>query len=62
MEGVLDLFDEDKVATRDVTDRSKAFGAGRGTVFWTEPWTSNGSTRQKLDFAGIVSRRSARSG
>ena len=62
MEWVLDLFDEHQVATRDVTDRYKAFGTGQGTVFWTGPWTSNGSTRQKLDFAGIVSRRSARSG
>ena len=34
MEWVLGLFDEHRVATRDLTDRYKAFGAGQGSIFW----------------------------
>lgn len=51
MEWVLDLFDKHRVATREITDRYKAFGTGQGTVFWTGPWTLNGYTQQKLDFS-----------
>ncbi len=51
MQYVLDLFDKYKVATRDVTDRYKAFGTGQGSIFWTGPWTLNGYMAQKLDFA-----------
>jgi hypothetical protein len=50
MEWVLDLFDKHKVATRDVTDRYKAFGTGNGSVFWTGPWTLNGYVGQGLNF------------
>ncbi|MCA1665957.1 MAG: extracellular solute-binding protein [Thermomicrobia bacterium] len=52
---VLDLFDKDKVSTRDVTDRYKAFGTGDGSMFWTGPWTLNGYIQQKLPFATILS-------
>lgn len=51
MQWVLDLFDEHKVATRDVTDRYKAFGAGQGSMFVTGPWTINGYLQQGLNFA-----------
>lgn len=50
MQWVLDLFDKHKVATRDVTDRYKAFGTGQGSIFWTGPWTLNGYVEQKLPF------------
>ena len=50
MEWVLDLFDKQKVSTRDVTDRYKAFGTGEGSIFWTGPWTINGYIGQKLPF------------
>jgi ABC-type glycerol-3-phosphate transport system substrate-binding protein len=44
---VLDLFDTRKVATRDVTDRYKAFGTGQGSMFLTGPWTLNGYVTQQ---------------
>jgi multiple sugar transport system substrate-binding protein len=50
MQWVLDLFDTQKVSTRDVTDRYKAFGTGQGGIFWTGPWTLNGYLGQKLNF------------
>jgi ABC-type glycerol-3-phosphate transport system substrate-binding protein len=50
MQWVLDLFDKQKVSTRDVTDRYKAFGTGQGSIFWTGPWTLNGYVEQKLPF------------
>ena len=50
MEWVLSLFDGDKVSTRDVTDRYKAFGTGDGSIFWTGPWTLNGYMKQGLNF------------
>lgn len=50
MHWVLDLFDKYKVATRDVTDRYKAFGTGQGSIFWTGPWTINGYMQQGLPF------------
>ena len=50
MEWVLALFDTEKVSTRDVTDRYKAFGTGEGSIFWTGPWTLNGYMQQKLSF------------
>ncbi|MEQ1956573.1 extracellular solute-binding protein [Mesorhizobium yinganensis] len=50
MQWVLDLFDKQKVSTRDVTDRYKAFGTGQGSIFWTGPWTLNGYVQQKLPF------------
>ncbi len=50
MEWVLGLFDTQKVSTRDVTDRYKAFGNGQGSIFWTGPWTLNGYVAQKLPF------------
>lgn len=50
MQWVLDLFDKHKVATRDVTDRYKAFGNGQGSIFWTGPWTLNGYVQQNLPF------------
>jgi ABC-type glycerol-3-phosphate transport system substrate-binding protein len=50
MQWVLDLFDTQKVSTRDVTDRYKAFGTGQGSVFWTGPWTLNGYVGQNLPF------------
>ncbi|MEZ5934548.1 MAG: extracellular solute-binding protein [Alphaproteobacteria bacterium] len=51
MEWVLGLFDQQKVSTRDVTDRYKAFGTGEGSIFWTGPWTLNGYVQQGLNFA-----------
>ena len=51
---VLDLFDKYKVATRDVTDRYKAFGTGQGTIFWTGPWTLNGYMQQNLPFRAYL--------
>ena len=50
MQWVLDLFDKQKVSTRDVADRYKAFGTGQGSIFWTGPWTLNGYVEQKLPF------------
>jgi multiple sugar transport system substrate-binding protein len=50
MQYILDLFDKEKVSTRDVTDRYKAFGNGQGSIFWTGPWTLNGYVQQKLPF------------
>ena len=50
MQWVLDLFDEHRVSTRDVTDRYKAFGTGQGSIFWTGPWTLNGYIQQGLNF------------
>lgn len=50
MQWVLDLFDKYNVATRDVTDRYKAFGTGEGSIFWTGPWTLNGYVEQGLNF------------
>lgn len=47
----LDLFDKHKIATRDVTDRYKAFGTGEGSMFITGPWTLNGYIEQGLNFA-----------
>src|SRR5262249_30022818 len=54
MQWVLDLFDKQKVSTRDVTDRYKAFGTGQGTIFWTGPWTLNGYVAQKLPFRSAL--------
>jgi ABC-type glycerol-3-phosphate transport system substrate-binding protein len=51
MSWVLDLFDKQRVSTREVTDRYKAFGTGQGSIFWTGPWTLNGYVNQKLNFA-----------
>lgn len=51
MAWVLDLFDKQRVSTREVTDRYKAFGTGQGSIFWTGPWTLNGYVNQKLNFA-----------
>jgi multiple sugar transport system substrate-binding protein len=50
MEWVLALFDTQKVSTRDVTDRYKAFGNGEGSIFWTGPWTLSGYILEKLPF------------
>jgi ABC-type glycerol-3-phosphate transport system substrate-binding protein len=47
---VLDLFDKDKVGSRDVADRYKAFGTGDGSIFWTGAWTLSGYVQQKLNF------------
>ena len=54
MQWVLDLFDKQKVSTRDVTDRYKAFGTGQGSIFWTGPWTLNGYVEQKLPFRSYL--------
>jgi ABC-type glycerol-3-phosphate transport system substrate-binding protein len=48
---VLDLFDERKVATRDITDRYKAFGTGQGAMFLTGPWTLHGYVGEGLNFS-----------
>lgn len=53
MQWILDLFDTQKVSTRDVTDRYKAFGTGEGSTFWTGPWTLQGYLEQGLNFATI---------
>jgi len=53
MQWVLDLFDKEKVSTRDVTDRYKAFGNGEGSMFWTGPWTLNGYVTQGLNFMTV---------
>ena len=50
MRWVLDLFDKHKVATREVTDRYKAFATGEGSMFWTGPWTVSGYIQQGLNF------------
>jgi ABC-type glycerol-3-phosphate transport system substrate-binding protein len=47
---VLDLFDKQRVSTRDVTDRYKAFGTGQGSMFLTGPWTLNGYVQGGLNF------------
>lgn len=54
MQWVLDVFDKYKVATRDITDRYKAFGTGEGSIFWTGPWTLNGYVNQGLNFNTIL--------
>lgn len=54
MQWVLDLFDKEKVSTRDVTDRYKAFGTGQGSIFWTGPWTLAGYLGQQLPFKSIL--------
>ncbi|WP_454685395.1 extracellular solute-binding protein [Ancylobacter moscoviensis] len=54
MQWILDLFDKQKVSTRDVTDRYKAFGTGQGGIFWTGPWTLNGYLGQKLNFTAAL--------
>lgn len=54
MQWVLDLFDKEKVSTRDVTDRYKAFGTNQGGIFWTGPWTLNGYLGQKLNFEAAL--------
>jgi multiple sugar transport system substrate-binding protein len=51
---VLDLFDKNQVATRDVADRYKAFGTGEGSIFWTGPWTLSGYVQQGLNFRSAV--------
>lgn len=43
---VVDLFDKHKVASRDISDRYKAFGVGEGSLFWTGPWTLPGYIKQ----------------
>lgn len=53
MQWILDLFDVQKVSTRDVTDRYKAFGTGEGSMFWTGPWTLQGYIDQGLNFATV---------
>jgi multiple sugar transport system substrate-binding protein len=53
MEWVLALFDKARVATRDVTDRYKAFGVGQGSIFWTGPWTLSGYMNQGLNFGSF---------
>jgi multiple sugar transport system substrate-binding protein len=53
MEWVLALFDTARVATRDVTDRYKAFGVGQGSIFWTGPWTLSGYMNQGLNFSSF---------
>src|SRR5690606_24418940 len=50
---VLDLFDTHKVATRDVTDRYKAFGTGQGAMFLTGPWTLPGYVADGLNFTAF---------
>lgn len=50
---VLDLFDTHKVATRDVTDRYKAFGTGQGAMFLTGPWTLAGYVADGLNFTSF---------
>lgn len=50
---VLDLFDTHKVATRDVTDRYKAFGTGQGAMFLTGPWTLAGYVAEGLNFTSF---------
>jgi multiple sugar transport system substrate-binding protein len=47
---VLDLFDKNKVSSRDVADRYKAFGTGDGSIFWTGAWTLSGYVQQKVPF------------
>jgi ABC-type glycerol-3-phosphate transport system substrate-binding protein len=54
MQWVLDLFDKEKVSTRDVTDRYKAFGTGQGSIFWTGPWTVAGYLGQNLPFKTVL--------
>jgi ABC-type glycerol-3-phosphate transport system substrate-binding protein len=54
MQWVLDLFDKEKVSTRDVSDRYKAFGAGEASIFWTGPWTLNGYRDQGLNLATTI--------
>jgi ABC-type glycerol-3-phosphate transport system substrate-binding protein len=51
---VLDLFDQRKVSTRDVTDRYKAFGTGQGSIFWTGAWTLSGYVAQNLNFYSAI--------
>jgi multiple sugar transport system substrate-binding protein len=50
---VLDLFDEHRVATRDVTDRYQAFGTGQGAMFLTGPWTLAGYVADGLNFTAF---------
>ncbi len=50
---VLDLFDTHKVATRDITDRYKAFGTGQGAMFLTGPWTLPGYAAEGLNFTSF---------
>jgi multiple sugar transport system substrate-binding protein len=50
---VLDLFDEHNVATRDITDRYKAFGTGGGAMFLTGPWTLPGYAQDGLNFTSF---------
>lgn len=51
---VLDCFDKNKVSSRDVADRYKAFGTGQGSMFWTGPWTLSGYLKtQGLNFATV---------
>jgi ABC-type glycerol-3-phosphate transport system substrate-binding protein len=51
---IVDLFDKYKVASRDVSDRYKAFGVGQASMFWTGPWTLNGYIHQQgLSFVTV---------
>ncbi|MGQ9584229.1 MAG: substrate-binding domain-containing protein [Anaerolineae bacterium] len=53
-EWLLALFDKHKVATRDITDRYKAFGTGEGSMFITGPWTLSGYIKQGLNFMTVL--------
>lgn len=44
---IIDLFDKHKVASRDISDRYKAYGVGEGSMFWTGPWTLPGYIKQE---------------
>ena len=53
MQWVVDLFDKHGVATRDVTNRYKAFTLGEGSTFWTGPWAIGGNIDAKLNFVSV---------
>jgi ABC-type glycerol-3-phosphate transport system substrate-binding protein len=53
LQWVVDLFDTNKVSTRDVADRYKAFGTGEGSTFWTGPWTIQGYVDLGLNFVSV---------
>jgi ABC-type glycerol-3-phosphate transport system substrate-binding protein len=44
---VVELFDKHRVASRDISDRYKAYGVGEGSLFWTGPWTLPGYIKQE---------------
>ena len=53
MHWVMDSFDVHKVSSKNVTDRYKYYGAGKGTFFWTGPWTLTGYVNKGLNFKTI---------